>query len=246
MNMIGQERCNSLSNSAAAEQFRTRLNPSSAEAGSYGGYPPPPRTASPAQVFIGSQPPLTHSSSLRPNPPASAAVFSSSFELPFNTGKTQSAAEIRKKDFPAVEQESQRQRSPADDAPSHSPLCSARRPSRALGSLPPLVHRDSTLSSTTEELITPPILYQAHTLPPLDPAKADRTLPTQLPSIGASLLLSSYDTGIHKMSPTKVLQRRGTPPTTRITPFDALLRASEFAQDADFKYKPAKRGGGSV
>jgi hypothetical protein len=83
-------------------------------------------------------------------------------------------------------------------------------------------------------LITPPIPYQALTLPPLDPANVDRTLPAQLPSIGASFFFRSCDTGTQKILPKTVLQQQGTPPTTRITPFDALLQASELAQDADF------------
>jgi len=222
--MIGHDRCDGLSDLPATEQ------------------------PSPAQVSIGLQSPLTqHAYPLRASPPASAPVIPTSYGLPFDTHKTQSAAaELCKRDCPAIKQSDQRERSLVGDAPSHRSLSPARRPSPALGSLPPLVHRDSTLSSTTEELITPLIPYQAHTLPPLNPEKADLSLPIHLPSIGASLIFSSYNTQILEASPMEIVQQRSAPPTIRITPIDALLQASELARDADLKYEAVKRGGGSV
>jgi len=245
-----EQRRNSLVESAAAGHYRTRSNPNSAGLGYFGSYGPPSASTSPAQASIGLQSPATqHAYSPRSSPPASAPVYGTSYDLPHHTRGTQSVADLRMRDFVGAQPTWHWQPSPVDEGPTQSSVVSdfeARRPSRALGSLPPLVHQDTTHSSQGGDVITPPIPYQAHILPPLDPTKADRTLPQPLPSIGAGLVSAAMDPlrPSNPSTPT-VFPHSRMAPSTQTTHFDALLRASELARDADLKDEAARRGGNS-
>jgi hypothetical protein len=240
------KRRGSLAESGSTGHYRSHSNPSGAGLGVYGGYQPPSASTSPAQASIGLQSPITqHAYSPRSSPPPSAPVYGTSYDLPHHARGTQSAAELRLRDYSAGQSPRHWQRSPVEEAPPQTtPLSSeflARRGSRAPGSLPPLVHQDTSHSSHGESL-PPPIPYQAHILPPLDPSKADRILPHPIPSITTPALVSSpLDMRSQHQSPTA--HPHAKPPISlQGSQFDALLRASEMARDADLQDEAARRG----
>jgi hypothetical protein len=229
----------------STDHYRSRSNPSDAALGVYGGYAPPSASKSPAQLSIGLQSPVTqHAYSPRSSSPPSAPVYGNSYDIPHHARATQSAAELRLRDYSAAQSKRHWQRSPLDDVSMQTPMASdflTRRTARAPESLPPLVHQDTTQSSHGDSLPTP-MPYQAHILPPLDPAKADRMLPTPIPSMTNSAMVHSpLDMRHQHQFPTSHISAR---PALNMqgSQFDALLRASELARDADLQDEASRQG----
>jgi hypothetical protein len=240
--MSMDNRRGSMAETIAAGHYRTRSNPNATGLGGYGSYPPPSASMSPAQASIGLQSPLTqHAYSPRSSPPPSASVYGSSYDLPHHArGSTQSAAELGSRDYPVGQSPRHWQRSPVEEPLHQTSLGSdflARRQERPPGSLPPLIHQDTSTSSHGDSLLLP-IPYQTHVLPPPpDPSKADRILPQPIPS---TLVSSTLDV----RPPTAHAHIKTSLPHVQGSPLDALLRASELARDADMQDEAAQRGFG--
>lgn len=215
----------------------------------YDNYCSPPASTSSTQASTGLQSPITqHAYSPRASPPASAPNLVASYDLPSHARGTLSAAELRLREYSAsLHARTWGQYPPHEEPPTHGSGASqfkTRRPSRALASLPPLVHQDTTVSSPGGDNITPPTSYTAHTLPPLDPTKADRTLPSPLPSTMPSFFPLLSDSRSQELSLKTGLLHHAHNPSPQRSQFDALLRASEMARDMDLKDEILKRGGG--
>ncbi|KIW01710.1 uncharacterized protein PV09_06887 [Verruconis gallopava] len=240
-----EKRRSSLVDNVPSSQHRPRSNPTTAALGAYGSYQPPSASTSPAQASIGLQSPDTHHAySPRSSPPASAPVYGTSYELPHHARGTQSAAELRLRDYPSGQTLRNWQQSPVSENSTTTSLGSeflARRQPQTQTTIPSLVHQDTSHSSHGSDILPPPAPYQAHVLPPLDPSKADRILPQPLPSIMTPSLVSSpFEMRTQHQSPTALTP--GKPPSLgQSSQFDALLRASELARDADLQDEAARR-----
>jgi len=201
-------------------------------------------STSPALFSTGLHSPVTqHAYSPRSSPPASVSI--SSYDLPSHSRSRQSLTDTLSKDYFSNfgPSSSHWQRSPVEEARSQSPLVydyTPRRQARASGSLPPLIHQDTSLSSHSDSL-PPPTPYQTTLLPPLDPSKSDRFLPHPIPSmVTASLVSSPLDMQSHQAAP-HLPQIQTRPPDLRSSQFHALLRASELARDADLQDEAGRR-----